>query len=111
MRRGIPFGLLAGAGVVAAVVLIVSTKDHEGDQLRQIGAPVADSLDAYARRHHACPPALGAIGLAPAVTKYGAFLYRTWDDGRKCELSVGVFARDGFEEYWLYPPGDWYSNR
>ena len=49
--------------------------------------------------------------LAPPITKYGPFRYRTWDDGRKCQMTVGIYARDGFEEYWAYPPGDWYSNR
>ncbi len=111
MTAGAKFALLAAAGVAAAVVIIVSTKDHGGDELRRVGAPVADSLDAYTRAHRACPPSLAAIGLAPPDTKYGPFTYRMFDDGKKCEFSVGVYARDGFEEYWMYPPGDWYSNR
>lgn len=111
MKLRVPFALLAGLGVVAAVVIIVSTKDHSGDEIRRIGKPVADSLDAYTRTHQSCPVSLEAIGLAPPATRYGPFRYLLFEGGKKCEITVGVYARDGFEEYWIYPPGDWYSNR
>ena len=105
------FPVIAALGVLAAVVVILATKDRSGEKLRRTGGPIADSLDAYTRAHHACPASLEAIGLAPPVTKYGPFRYRTWDGNTHCQLVVGVYARDGFEEYWLYPPGDWYSSR
>jgi hypothetical protein len=111
VKAGARFALLAAVGVIAAVLLIMATKDHGGDELRRIGAPVADSLDAYTRAHHACPPSLEAIGLAAPSTKYGPFVYKLFENGAKCEITVGIYARDGFEEYWLYPPGDWFSSR
>jgi len=111
MKPRVPFALLAALGVVAAVAIIVSTKDHSGDELRRIGKPLADSLDAYTRVHQACPASLEAIGLTAPATSYGPFRYLLFENGRKCQITVGVYARDGFEEYWLYPPGDWYSNR
>ena len=111
MTAGAKFALVAAGGVIAAVVLIMATKDHGGDELRRIGAPVADSLDAYTRTHKNCPPSLEAIGLAAPVTPYGPFAYKLFEGGAKCEITVGVYARDGFEEYWLYPPGDWFSSR
>ena len=106
-----PFAVVALLGVVAAVIVILATKDRSGEQLRKIGAPLADSLDAYTRAHRSCPPSLEAIGLVSPVTKWGPFTYRTWDNGTHCRITVGVYARDGFEEYWMYPPGDWYSSR
>ena len=111
MKPRVPFGLIAALGVVAAVVIILATKDHSGDELRRIGKPVADSLDAYTRAHQACPASLAALGLTAPATRYGPFEYKLFEGGRKCEITVGVYARDGFEEYWMYPPGDWYSNR
>ena len=111
MKIRFPFAWLAGLGLVATVGAILTTKDHSGDELRRVGTPLADSLDAYTRAHHACPASLAAIGLVSPSTKVGPFTYRTWENGTHCQLSVGVYARDGFEEYWLYPPGDWYSNR
>lgn len=105
------FAWLAGLAIVATVGIILTTKDHTGDDLRRAGAPLSDSLDAYTHAHRACPATLEAIGLTSPQTKYGPFTYRTWENATHCEISVGVYARDGFEEYWLYPPGDWYSSR
>jgi hypothetical protein len=111
VKLRVPFAAVAAIGVVAAVIVIVTTKDHTGPTLRKVGGAVADSLDRYTQHHHACPATLEAIGLAPPVTEVGPFRYRTWEDGRQCQFTAGVFARDGFEEYWVYPPGDWYSLR
>ena len=111
VKPGTRFALIAAAGVVAAVGLILATKDRSGDELRRLGAPLADSLDAYTAAHHDCPATLEAIGLTSPATKYGPFVYKTWDGGKKCQITVGIYARDGFEEYWVYPPGDWYSLR
>jgi len=105
------FAGLAGAALVAVIVTILATKDKTDQEMRRAGAPLADSLDAYTRAHHACPASLAAIGLTSPATRYGPFTYKAWDNGTHCQLSVGVYARDGFEEYWQYPPGDWYSNR
>jgi hypothetical protein len=111
MKPRVPFALIAALGVVAAVVIIVSTKDHSGDELRRIGKPVADSLDAYTHTHQACPSSLAAIGLTAPDTRWGPFRYQLFEGGKKCSITAGVYARDGFEEYWMYPPGDWYSSR
>ena len=111
MRARLSFAVIAGVALVATIVWILASKDHTDEQVRRAGAPIADSLASYIRARHACPPSLEAIALTPPVTKYGAFTYRTWDSAAKCQLSVGVYARDGFEDYWQYPPGDWYSNR
>ena len=111
MKPRVSFALLAGCALVATIGLILATKDRTDEQMRAIGAPVADSLAAYIRAHHACPASLEAIALTAPVTKYGPFTYRTWENSAKCQIAVGVYARDGFEDYWQYPPGDWYSNR
>jgi hypothetical protein len=111
MKPRVSFGAVAAFAVLLTVVYILATKDRSEVQLRRIGKPLADSLDAYTRAHQACPPTLAAIGLVAPTTPYGPFTYRTWDGGTHCEISVGVYVRDGFQEYWLYPPGDWYSNR
>jgi hypothetical protein len=111
VKPGTRFALVAAGGVAAAVALILATKDKSGDELRRAGAPLADSLDAYTSAHKACPATLEAIGLTSPATNYGPFVYRTWDGGKKCQITVGIYARDGFEEYWVYPPGDWYSLR
>ena len=111
MKTRANFALFAGAALVVAIALILFSKDRTDEQMRALGAPLADSLAAYIRARHACPASLEAIGLASPSTKFGPFTYRTWDRGAKCQISVGLYARDGFEDYWLYPPGDWYSNR
>lgn len=111
MNVRVNFALLAGAALAVTIVVILGSKDRTDEQMRKAGAPLADSLAAYIRAHHACPPSLDALALAPPVTKFGPFTYRTWDAGAHCQISVGIYARDGFEDYWLYPPGDWYSNR
>lgn len=111
MKQGARFVLIAAGGVAAAVAVILATKDKSGDELRRIGAPLADSLDRYTTAHHECPATLDALGLKSPDTKYGPFVYRIWDGGKKCQITVGVYARDGFEESWVYPPGDWYSLR
>jgi hypothetical protein len=107
----IPFALFAALGVAGAVAFILATKDKSGDALRRIASPVVDSLDAYTRAHRACPTSLADLGLIAPMTKYGPYRYETWDGATHCRITVGIYARDGFEEYWLYPPGDWYSNR
>ena len=111
MKARANFALLAGGALVATIAFILSSKDHTDAEMRAAGAPLADSLAAYIRAHGACPLSLEALGLVSPVTKYGAFTYRAWDNAAKCQISVGVYARDKFEDYWLYPPGDWYSNR
>ena len=111
MKARANFALFAGAALAVTIAVILFSKDRTDEQMRALGAPLADSLAAYIRAHHACPPTLEAIGLASPSTKFGPFTYRTWDRGAKCQISVGLYARDGFEDYWLYPPGDWYSNR
>ena len=111
MKARANFALFAGAALAVTIAVILFSKDRTDEQMRALGAPLADSLAAYIRAHHACPPTLEAIGLASPSTKFGPFTYRTWDRGAKCQISVGVYAHDGFEDYWLYPPGDWYSNR
>ena len=111
MKARANFALFAGAALAVTIAIILFSKDRTDEQMRALGAPLADSLAAYIRAHHACPPTLEAIGLASPSTKFGPFTYRTWDRGAKCQISVGLYARDGFEDYWLYPPGDWYSNR
>ena len=111
MKARANFALFAGAALAVTIAIILFSKDRTDEQMRALGAPLADSLAAYIRAHHACPPTLEAIGLASPSTKFGPFTYRTWDGGAKCQISVGVYARDGFEDYWQFPPGDWYSNR
>ena len=107
MKLRVPYSAIVGAVVVVAALLTGFMKDDSGDELRRIGGAAAASLEDYTRAHRACPPTLEAVGL----TLPPRFRFRVWNGGSKCEISGGDYGLNGFEVYWLYPPGKWSLNR
>ena len=106
-----PFGLVVAITLVVSILLIVFVRDRgRPDSLRrsQLGASIADSLGAYIQSHRTCPTSLQEIGITQPAADSQTLHYRAWDGGTKCEVTAGDYGLQGFEEYWRYPPGDWY---
>lgn len=106
---GVPFWLIVA---IAAVVSVNTIVDWHGTPhtLRdsQSGRSTVESLNAYIRDHQRCPVTLAEIGITLRPTDGPPLVYRTWDDRTKCAFTTGDYGLHGFEEYWGYPPGDWY---
>lgn len=70
------------------------------EDLRVLGQPLVDALEAYRQAHGRYPPSLAAAGLAPVATPAGVFEYRVAPDGRRASIYLGDFARRRFQARW-----------
>jgi hypothetical protein len=85
----------------------LSPEDHavlivQGEHLR-------DVLEAHRDADGRYPATLVAAGLLPAdvTTGFGDWAYRTLEDSRSCELSLGDRARNGFTLHWNSRSAEW----
>jgi len=108
-ESGVPFWLIAAITALLSVYLLVDW-NRSPNQLRssQGGTSTAESLVAHIRAHQRCPATLEEIGIDSRPLHGAPLLYRSWDDRTKCAFTSGDYGLRGFEEYWSYPPGDWY---
>jgi len=109
----VPFALIIGVGIVGFTILMAFRHGPSGNGLGRspIGSSTAAALGAYIKVHHLCPPTLAAIALTPPAGELPSLHYRTWDGRTQCEFTSGDYGLDGSEDYWRYPPGDWYVYR